>query len=306
MALVRQVVDTPPFTPSPYGLATTVDWVPTTDDHWMGGITYTGKCAPSQLGTTTFDPSGCLAVTGSGGAPSPASIINTLSVVNRGATSFIVGAEFDCSSVGNTNAEQAARDALGAAEAWQMERAFWTGQAGGQTVVFPHLSANAQVQDAAGTMLQTAAITVTGVSGDLLNPAMGLGLLEGALATAYGGVGVIHIPELALPTFDAWGLIKSRPSSPVMYTANGNKVAVGSGYVATAPDGSTRSANSAWLYATGNVFGYRSQIRVRSTGAQAFDRQTNTIKMFAERTVVLAFECAHFAAQVTLGVPKGT
>lgn len=305
MVAVRLVVDTPPFTPSPYGLASAVDWQTPADDHWMGGITYTGKCQ-STLGTTTFDASGCFAITGTGSAPSPAPVTGTVSVANRAATSFAIVAEFDCSAVGNAQAEQTARDALGAAEPWQMERAFWTGQAGGQTVVFPHLAANQNIIDPnqGNVVIQTAATTVTGVSGDLLNPALALGLLEQGLADCYGGVGVIHMPEMALPTFDAWGLVKQQGA--VLRTANGNKVAVGGGYRGTGPDGASRAANSSWIYITGNVFGFRSAPRIRATGAQAFDRSTNTIKMIAERTIVLGWECCHLAAQVTLGVPKGT
>jgi hypothetical protein len=92
-----------------------------------------------------------------------------------------------------------------------------------------------------------------------------------------------------------------------MTTKNGNKVAIGGGYPGSGPDGAPRAANTTWLYATGNVFGYRSNVRVRAPqGAESIDRSNNTIKMIAERTYVLGWDCCHFAVQAFLGAPKGT
>jgi hypothetical protein len=276
----------------------------------MQGITYQSLCdsgGPSgHLGASTY-AAGCIAVTGTGSPPSPANLANTVSSVTRGATSFVVYSEFDCAPVGNQQAQATAERALSVAEPWQVENAFWTGQAGGQQVVFPHLAANAVVRDSDGVLLQPSAVNVTGVSGDLLNAATALGLIESAMGDCYGGVGVIHVPDILLPTLDAWDLIKRTGNSPTLYTANGNKVAVGIGFQGTGPDGSNRSGNACWMYGTGNVFGYRSQVRVRAPqGAQAMDRAVNTMRMIAERTYVLGWDCCLFAAQVSLGVPKGT
>jgi hypothetical protein len=217
--------------------------------------------------------------------------------------------EFDCAPVGNEQAQSIATKALNMAEPWQVERAFWSGIAGDQHIVYPHLAANEELFDPNDEtiLLQTAATIVTGSSeDDALNIEQALGELEQALADCYGGVGVIHVPELLLPTMDAWGVIKQ--VGPVMKTANGNKIAVGGGYPGTSPAGSSRNAPSTcWMYITGNVFGYRSDIRVRAPqGAEAFDKSSNTMKMIAERTYVLGWDCCHFAVQANVGVPKGT
>lgn len=312
MAGMRQVVDPPSFTPVPYGLLTTVEFPP--DDgsgHWQNGITYQPMCgvAVTGVGASTYDAN-CLAVTGTGSPPPAAGLTNNITVAPRGATSFEVYAEFDCSVVGNDQAQQIAGRAIAMAEGWQVERAFWTGIAGSQGVVFPHLAAAARVDDSTGIMLQSAAINVTGtgsvgIAGDLTNIDISLGLLEAALANCYDGVGVIHVPQLAVPTLDAWGLIKTQGA--VMKTLNGNKVAVGAGYNGTSPAGAPRDGNTIWLYATGNVFCYRSAVRIRAPqGAAAFDRSVNTMKMIAERTYVLGWDCCHFAVQTSLGAPKGT
>jgi hypothetical protein len=279
--------------------------------HWAQGVTYSPMCGANTLGGLIYDE--CLVVTGVGGAPPPPTDMTTNQVQSspRGAQPFTTFVEFDCSTVGNETAQASAEQALAMAEPWQVERAFWSGLAGGQPVVYPHLAANAQLVDATGILLQTAAVNVTGASsvgvvGDLINVETALGLLEQALGNCYNGVGVIHVPELLLPTMDAWGIV--RQQGPIMKTLNGNKVAVGAGYPGTGPDGSARAGNTCWMYATGNVFGYRSDVRVRAPGnaASSLDRATNTRRMIAERTYVIGWDCCHFAVQTALGVPRGT
>jgi hypothetical protein len=309
VADLRQLIDPPTFTPTPFGLLTTVDFPTVDNDYWQNGVTYQPMCAGSSLGDSTYDE--CIAVTGVGGTPPPANLTSNVSTKARGATSFTVYAEFDCAPIGNAQAQEIATRALAMTEPWQVEHAFWTGLVGGvANVAMPHLAANTQILDSGGIMLQSAAtdVGVTGVgspfvNGDLPNMGVAIGLLEQALANCYGGVGVIHIPELALPTMGAMGDYKG----PTLTTSNGNKVAVGGGYPGTGPNGASRSGNSCWIYATGNVFALRSPIRVRAPqGAAAFDRTTNTMKMIAERTYVLGWDCCHFAIQAALGVPKGT
>lgn len=317
MAGPRQVVDPPSFTPVPYGLLTTVDFpIDDGSGHWQNGITYQPMCGLAVTGVGASTYSDCIAVTGTGEPPPAPSLANNVTTSPRGATSFEVYAEFDCAPVGNDQAQERALRALAMSEPWQVERAVWTGFAGstpsspGQDVVYPHLAADTEVLDASDILLQTAAINVTGagsvgIVGDLTNIDISLGLLEAALANCYDGIGIIHVPQLAVPTLDAWGLIKT--NGPVMKTLNGNKVAVGAGYDGSGPDGSARVGNTIWMYATGNVICYRSPIRVRAPqGAQAFDRSNNTMRMIAERTYVLGWDCCHFAVQTALGAPKGT
>lgn len=298
----RQIVDPPSFTPTPYGLLSTVDWQTSTDVHWQNGITYVPLCGVdvTGLGESTYDE--CIAVTGTGGAPAPGAFTNVVTTIPRGATSFVSMVEFDCAPVGNEQAQQKATQALAKAEPWQVERAFWTGKASTNTVVFPHLAANSEVDDANGILLNPAAVIVTGTP---MNVEQALGALEQALVNCYGGVGVIHVPQVLLPTMDAWGIVKN--VGPIMYTLNGNKVAVGGGYPGSAPDGTASTINSSWMYATGTVFGYRSAVRIRSPEyAQAMDRSTNTVKMIAERTYVIGWDCCpQFAVNVKLGVPTG-
>jgi hypothetical protein len=128
----------------------------------------------------------------------------------------------------------------------------------------------------------------------------GLGQLQYALAGAYHGVGVIHIPTFALPTFVAWDLVEDRNGS--LYTHAGNRVAVGHGYPGTSPAGAAPAAGTTWIYGTGAVFGYEAPVDVGSL-LELFDRTENTHHMVAQQVYVLGFECALFATQVQLGVP---
>jgi len=312
MANFRQIVDAPSFTPLSFGLLSVMEMPTPEPMHWQQGITYEPLCGINVSGVGALTYEECIVVTGGGFSP-PASpdFTNNFTQAPRGAQPFTTYAEFDCSTVGLQDAQGLAVRALSAAEPWQVERAFWTGLAGGQTVVYPHLAANAQVLDVTGILLQTAAVNVTGtgsvgVVGDLVNIETALGLLEAALANCYDGVGIIHVPQLLVPTMDAWGII--RQQGPVMKTLNGNKVAVGAGYPGTGPDSSARAGNQCWMYATGNVFGYRSPVRVRApdSSAASLDRATNTRKMIAERTYVIGWDCCHFAVQTAIGVPRGT
>jgi hypothetical protein len=292
VAGARQIVDLPTFTLLPYGLWDAVQKPAASSPHWQQGITWIERCPDAG---STYDE--CLTVTGTGAPPEPAPKADNVDQTFRGATPFTVFAEFDCSPVGLGDAATVAEDALARVEQQQVEAAFWTGTAGGQTVAFPHLAADAEVLDAQDIVLQTAATTaVTGA-----DIAHGLGELEDQLGDCYAGQGIIHVPRSALPTLAAWKLAKPGEDGR-LYTPGGNLIVVGGGYAGTAPDGTAPAAGTAWIYATGAVFGYRSAVRMHSP-RESIDRAENTMRMIAERTYVLGFTCCHLAAHITLGVP---
>lgn len=291
MAGARQIVDPPAFTSLPYGLWDAAQKPAASSPHWQQGITWIERCPD---GGTTYDE--CLSVTGTGAPPEPPAKADNVDQTFRGATPFTVVAEFDCSPVGLGDAATVAADALARVEAQQVEAAFWTGTAGGQTLVFPHLAANAEVLDAQDIVLQiVASPAVTGA-----DVVQALGELEADLATCYAGQGIIHVPRVALPTLAAWNLVEERDGR--LYTTAGNLVVVGGGYTGSGPDGSTPAAGTTWIYATGAVFGYRGDVQVTSP-RDSIDRSANTMRMIAERTYVLGLECCLLAAHIVLGVP---
>jgi hypothetical protein len=303
MAGARQVVDSPDFTALPYGLWDTgVQQRPSGDPHWQNGITWVDLC-PSTVSASVTAYDDCIAVTGTGGSPPVNSALSSnVTETYRGATPFTVYAEFDASPVGldSLGLRALAETNLQRVESFVVEQAFWTGQAGGQPTVWPHLASAGTLSDPNGITLQTAASqTVTGTGVDA---ATALGQLETQLAASYGGQGVIHIPRQALSTFRAWKLVLLNPDDGKLYTPAGNLVVAGGGYTGSSPAGSAATSVQVWIYATGAVFGYRSDIEIMQMPG-TFDRSKNTVKRLAMRTYCLGWECAHLAANVLLGVP---
>lgn len=287
----RQLVELPAaFTPLPYGLWDSIQHPAPGGAHWQQGITWIERC---PTGDTTYDE--CLAVTGTGAPPEPPAKTANVDQTFRGALPFTVYAEFQCSPVGIPEAESIASDALTRVEQQQVEAAFWTGAAGGQPVVFPHLAADTEVLDGDIVLQPVASAVVTGA--DVVHA---LGVLEQELADCYAGQGLIHVPRVALPTLAAWNLVREVDGR--LLTTAGNVVVVGDGYTGTGPDGTTPAAGTTWIYATGAAWGYRSDVYV-SRLRDSLDRSSNTISMLAERTYTVGFECCLLAAHIVLGVP---
>lgn len=288
----RQLVDLPAaFTPLPYGLWDTVQHPAADGSHWQNGITWIERCL---AGDTTYDE--CLSVTGTGSPPEPPAKTANVDQTSRGALTITVYAEFECSPVGLAEAESIASDALARVEQTQVEAAFWTGSAAGQPVVFPHLAADTEVVDGDVVLQPVATPVVTGA-----DVAHALGVLEQELADCYKGQGLIHVPRSVLPTLAAWNLTRLDDDG-LLVTLAGNLVVAGTGYTGSGPDGSAAADGTAWIYATGAAWGYRSDPYV-SRLRDSLDRTSNTIRMLAERTYLLGFECCLLAAHIVLGVP---
>lgn len=304
----RQIVDPPTFTPSRFGLLSVVQTPTPRDSHWQNGVTWSSHC-PSGMGDTTYDE--CIATTGApeGAVPEPSTKTANVTRVNRGATPFTVYTRFDCSPVGNEDAQRIATNALAQVEEWQVERTFWTGTVDARPIAFPHLAASVEVVDNDGIILQPT--TSTAVTGAAVDVVTGLGRLEQALADCYGGRGVIHVPVELLPTLAAYELVHqvggrdagSGQFGRQLETTAGNLVAVGAGYPGTGPTGVDPGVLTTWMYATGPVFMYRSTVYV-TPFSSTVDRNNNTVEMIAERTYLLGFDCCLHAVQVEIGVPS--
>lgn len=295
MAIARQYVQTSAFTPLPFGLLSALgpEIRSPGDTHWQTGVTYEPLCGNAG---TTYDE--CLAVTGTGLGPigSPAAKIATGGLDQRGATPFAVYAQVDCSAPGFWDrASDTVGDLITRSEQWQVERAFWTGLAAGQPVVYPHLASDSTVVDDLGITLQTGAVEV--VSGGSLDVVEGIGRLEAEIASCYDGVAVLHVPRV-LNTAMIEASIVTR-EGPRYRTASGNVVVFGAGYPGTSPAGVTTSG-VAWVYATGSMFIYRSSAEIFPI-RDSIDRSDNTIHAIAERKYVIGWDCCHYAIPITIG-----
>lgn len=289
--MARQLIALPTaFTALPYGLWDTIQTPSPDGVHWQQGVTWEDRC---PTGDSTYDE--CLAVTGIGAPPEPPAKTANVVQESRGATPFTVYARFDCSPVGLGDAQATAQDALARVEQLQVEAAFWTGVAGGQAVVFPHLAADTEVLDGEVVLQTAASPTVTGA-----DVAQALGELEQELADCYAGQGLIHVPRTALPTLAAWNLVREVDGR--LLTPGGNLIVAGGGYSGTGPDGSAPAAGTTWIYATGAAWGYRSDVYF-SQVRDSLNRSSNTLQMLAERNYLIGFECCLLAAHIVLGVP---
>lgn len=290
MAGPRLLVPAPMFTPSQYGLLSVAQPATPDNAHWQNGVTWPANCIDAD---TTYEE--CITVTGTGSPPAAPTLPSSTDFSYRGATPFTIFARFNCSPVGN-DVNALAEEALRNMGSVQVEKAFWSGTAGGQSTVFPHLAASVTVTGSDNIMLQTA--PVTGAADDA---AAALGYLEGQLGTCYNGQGVIHVPASAAATFFARELFEDIGGK--LYTGKGNLVVIGNGYPGTSPTGAAASAGTAWVYATGAIMEMHGPVRAR-TLTETLDRSENTINAIAEQTYLIAWDgCCHAGVQVTLGVP---
>jgi hypothetical protein len=297
MAGPLHLVEPPAPSPAPFGLLETLGPAVESggDNHWQAGVLYQALC---PQGGSTYAP--CVAVTGIGEPPPPPAKADNVDLNLRAATPFTVFAYFECSPIGREDVDSLAEQALARVEGWQAERAIWSGQAGGQQVVFPRLAAAAAVTGggpAPGQTYQLQSAAVTPVAGTL-SPGAALGALEGALADCYRGQqGVIHAPQAAVDTLAAARLIERRGAQ--LQTVAGNLVVAGGGYPGTSPAGAAPAAGTAWLYATGRAFYYRGAVRTIPL-RESIDRAANTARLLAERTYLAGWDCCHFAALLNL------
>lgn len=302
------VTPTNPWTPLDFGLASVITWqtmtvdgpigpdgLPqqTVDERWIGGIRYEAFCAS---GNTTVSP----CITGDVIDVPPKAA--TWERQTRGARSFTVYSEIDCSPVGFwERAQELAALGLTQAEAYQMERTFQTGTAATvPNLILPNLTTTGEIFDPidARVLLQPASTTVTGAVLDIVEA---LGRLEAAMADCYaGGRGVIHVPVQVANAMAAQHLVTARGTQ--LRTTIGNLVAVGAGYLPNlGPGGVTAAAGTGWMYATGTMFGYRSGLKLVGTNRESLDRANNTLKRIAERHFVIGWDCCLLAIAVTLG-----
>jgi hypothetical protein len=293
MAIRHIVRQSPIFTPSPNGLLSVSEIRDDSDAHWQLGVTYPDLCG---IAGTTYDE--CVSGLSPLVVPDPDPKTATTEHAYRGAAPFTVYTRIDCSPVGFWDDAQASvRRALERTESWAVERTVWTGSTPvtGGNLVYPSLTADADLTVNGIVLATTANVPVSGA----LAPAAALGELEAALANCYNGQGVIHVPARLIPTLAERDLLVRDGAR--LRTWNGNLVAAGNGYPGTGPGNTAPPTGAAWMYATGAVFVYRSDI-FTTPNVASLNRETNTVEIIAERTYVAGWECCHFGVLTSLGV----
>jgi hypothetical protein len=210
-------------------------------------------------------------------------------------TPFVAYLGINCSLPGKTleDFRRLVYNALDLCEQRAVERTFWTGDMGNDA----HLADGVYdpILNPDGVeILGTSDVTALGVM-------QGVGALESWLGENYCGVGILHAPRGLAPYAANFQLIREGSGSQLL-TPLKTRWAFGGGYVEnTGPDGTEAAEGTAWIYATGQVNIWRSDIWIQPDELQqAFAMRTNTVEMFAERAFVITKECRTAAVRVRL------
>ena len=278
-------VPAPTLTPARFGLFDAADIVIENDDHFRNGIEYQpAPCTPAKLAAQDCFPPA------DPGDPDPRErdIASGLPLTHSGPITVYNG--FSCKLPGLTEAQiqSFAERALAGGESTAVETAVW-GDLSNVDVTDSTLAPNPlRLMGPDTTILTTAAV-------DLVK---GIALLEDHLAQTYGGVGILHAPRGVSAYAAERQQIRFDGGRPV--TAVGTKWAFGA-YPNTDIDGVEAATDTAWLVVTSAVNIRRSPVQRRPLDMRGvFSPTDNEALVLAERTYVVAWDCVHAAALVTL------
>lgn len=279
----------PTFTPNAYRLRGAVDGPHQFTGHQKLGLYYQPDVCTRPLETSTQ----CL--TGAG-APK----VSQGGANWRGANPFVVYTWLDCSLVGSDEEKLKAETLAAHNNGVQatVENVFWSGGAYG---TYPRLAYTGapitEVVNGSTVTLQTSAtVPVTGIF-DIVEA---VGLLEYNIGLCYGGRPILHMPQLAVAHMAANHLLVEKNGK--LFTFAGSQVVGAPGYLRTGPDGTAPANNGFWIYATGAVKWWQSDVRFMAHDVkELLGRSTNDTVLIAEQWFALGWDCCHFAMQVSGG-----
>lgn len=123
-----------------------------------------------------------------------------------------------------------------------------------------------------------------------VTPRVGLSYLENAVG-ATGRQGMIHLtPAIASAVADVLCFERQDNGDVYVYTASGNRVVIGSGYIGTDPDDETSpAAGEDWAFATGPI-----EVRIGplvfNDLAETLERSSNDVTFRAEKYVLAEWD----------------
>ena len=128
-------------------------------------------------------------------------------------------------------------------------------------------------------VLNERAVDISPTAGTAVTKLEALGLLEQYAADHYAGLPVIHGNRYAVSLFP---LLNVDTSNWTLHTSQGTPVANGGGYGSTGPGGVIAAPGTAWMYVTGQVNIWRSDVAI----AEGFDLAANRTETLAEAQYV--------------------
>jgi hypothetical protein len=135
------------------------------------------------------------------------------------------------------------------------------------------------------SLLNVEATDITPTPGTAVTPTLGLGLLEQHAGTVYGGLPTLHVNRLGTVVLGSH--VRHEGDTGRLYTRQGTPIANGAGYGATGPGGGVAAAGEFWMYMTGQVNLWMSDI----IESQAPNPELNRSVALAEQIVVPTVEC---------------
>jgi len=170
-----------------------------------------------------------------------------------------------------------------------LEYSFWTGDVNATdfgTLTWP----NRPLADTASVELNPTPGTAVGI-------VTGFGLIYDYLADTLGSLrdAVIHVPSLLLSYLAFYGIVERSSETVLRTTLADYRVAAGTGYPGTGPDGAAAPAGTTWIYATSPT----RTLTLPSTVNSVPDHRNNEIAAYAHRLVLAEWDLqAHAAVQV--------
>ncbi len=194
---------------------------------------------------------------------------------------FAVITSYTCGALGYSfeEAEQKVRTRMQLREQRAVERRIWQGQPAGGIGGIPGLFRGAIDLGPSGCV--TEAIEV----------------LEQALADNGVIGGIIHARPGLSAHLQTSFLLYEGPGR-VKRTVLNTPYVFGQGYDGSGPTGQPADTNAEWMYASGRVVIWQSEVEVPDP-QQTFDRRNNQQMLLAERIYAVAIECGVWATQVT-------
>lgn len=266
------VIDPPAPPPVPYGLFNAaVGPLPLPRiEAAVGGIEY----QPDTCGVARLWASECESVT----AKVFDDGVDTLT-----ADPFVVYASWLCGSIGYTEEEIRRRllTRMNLKAQRAVEARLWQGNSG--------LSLDGLLADEAVSL------------GNAGCPVEAVRMLEQALADNAIAGGIIHARS-GMSAYLADAHLVERPRANLLTTPLGTTYSFGQGYGGTGPSGQAVTSTTEWMYASGRVIVWASDVFVPPI-REVLNRTTNQQYAVAEQQYLLAIECGVWAVQVTRECP---
>lgn len=259
-----------------FGLESVITWLPSGDPKVFMGVQFqAGRCDAARL------TSALQCDDGESPFGVPKESARTYDLIQ--ASPFAIYGEDECNPVGRSTSEafERARRHLETGRGRAIERAVQFGEAGNEPTL---VGDSVDITPAGGAVSLRDAI----------------GRAEQYLAENYGGIGVLHMDRRTVAHAMTDGLIFVVGDQ--LQTVFGTLVAAGGGYdlaVGPGEDPDESPAVGHWIYVTGAVYGWRSDVEdVPGTYSGSINTGTNTQIVLAEQVFVVAWECVSAAIQV--------